>query len=88
MDFDFLSKKDLKNKSKKKKENPKFSGSMVGAVLIFMTITALYLMISGSPKDVSEISISDLAKSINALEVKGILVEGEKLTITYRDDEV
>lgn len=86
MDFNFLNQKDLKNKGKKGKENPKFSGNMFGAILIFMTITALYLMIAGTPKDVPEISVSDLAKSISAGEVKNILVEGEKLTITYKND--
>ncbi len=88
MDFNFLNKKELKNKGKKGKENPKFSGSILGAILIFMTITALYLMISGVPKDVPNISISDLAKSVSAGQVKNILVEGEKLTITYKDDTI
>ncbi|MEK7088520.1 MAG: ATP-dependent zinc metalloprotease FtsH [Patescibacteria group bacterium] len=88
MDFNFLNQKDLKNKGKKGKQNPKFSGNMLGAILIFMTITALYLLISGTPKNILEISISDLAKSVSAGEVKSILVEGEKLTITYKDDTV
>ncbi len=88
MDFNFLNQKEPKNKGKKKKENPKFSGNLLGAILIFMTITALYLMISGTSKNVPEISISDLAKSVTAGEVKGILVEGEKLTVTYKDDSV
>jgi cell division protease FtsH len=88
MDFNFLNQKELKNKGKKIKENPKFSGNMLGAILIFMTITALYLMIAGTSKSVPEVAISDLAKSVSAGEVKSILVEGEKLTITYKDDSV
>ena len=88
MDFNFLSQKDIKNKGKKKQEIPKFSGNMLGAVLIFITITAFYLMISGTSKSVSEIPLSDLAKSVSAGEVKNILVEGEKLTITYKNDEI
>src|SRR3990167_365727 len=88
MDFNFLNPKDVKNKGKKRKENPKFSGNMLGSVLIFMTITALYLLISGNPQNVPEISISDLAKSVSAGEVKSILVAGEKLTITYKNDEI
>ena len=89
MDFNFLNQKEPKNKGKKGKENPKFSGSMLGAILIFMTITALYLMITGiSENNVTEISISDLAKSVSVGEVKNILVEGEKLTITYKDDSI
>jgi len=88
MDFNFLNQKNLKNKGKKGKENPKFSGNIIGAVLIFMIITALYLVISGTPKNIPEIPVSDLAKSVIALEVKNILVEGEKLTITYKNDEI
>jgi len=88
MDFNLLNQKEPKGKGKKGKETPKFSGSILGAILIFMTITALYLMISGTPKSTTEISISELAKSMTAGEVKNILVEGEKLTITYKNDEV
>ncbi|MFA5937164.1 MAG: ATP-dependent zinc metalloprotease FtsH [Candidatus Paceibacterota bacterium] len=88
MDFNLLNQKEPKGKGKKGKETPKFSGSILGAILIFMTITALYLMISGTPKTSTEISISELAKSVTAGEVKNILVEGEKLTITYKNDEI
>ena len=88
MDFNFLNQKDIKNKGKKGKDVPKFSGNMLGAVLIFITITAFYLMLSGTSKSVSEIPVSDLAKSVSAGEVKNILVEGEKLTITYKNDEI
>lgn len=87
MDLNFLNQKSSQNKGKKKKET-KFSGSIAGALLIFMLITALYLAISGNTKTVKEIPISDLAKSVSAGEVKKILVEGEKLTITYQNDEV
>ncbi len=89
MDFNFLNQKDQgnkKNKGKKGKENPKFSGSILGSILIFMTITALYLMISSTSTITPEVSISDLAKSVQSGDVKGIVVEGEKLTITYKDD--
>ena len=85
MDFNFLNQK---NKGKKSKEVPKFSGSMFGAILIFMIITALYLVISGSPESTTEVFISDLAKNVTAGEVKSILVEGEKLTVTYKDNTV
>ena len=88
MDFNFLNEKGLKNKGRKKKENPKFSGSILGAVLIFMTITALYLMVSTAGKPVPEVSLSDMAKSVSAGDVKNIVIEGEKLTVTYKNDEV
>ena len=88
MDFNFLNQKNLKEKGKKGKQPPKFSGNIMGAVLIFMIITALYLMISDTSKNAPEVSISDLAKSISVREVRSILVEGEKLTITYKNDEI
>lgn len=89
MDFNLLNKK-VPNKGKKGKKGKesKFSGSIAGAILIFMLITALYLVVSDNTKEVPEISVSDLAKSVSIGEVKKVLIEGEKLTITYKNDEV
>jgi cell division protease FtsH len=53
-----------------------------------MLITALYLVVAGDGKMVAEVAISDLAKSVQMGEVKNILVEGDKLTITYQNAEV
>jgi len=88
MDFNFLNKKGLQNKGKKSPKPVKFSSSIVGSVFIFMLITAVYLVVSDSAKIIPEIPISDLAKSVSAGEVKNIVVEGDKLTITYQNDEV
>jgi cell division protease FtsH len=89
MDFNFLNKNVTPNKGKKGKRESKFSGSIMGAVLIFMLITAVYLTISGSvQKKAPEISISDLAKNVSEGSVKKIIVEGESLEITYNDDTV
>ena len=75
-------------KRNKGKKQPNFSGNILGAILIFMIITALYLLISTSSNTTQEVSISDLAKSVEAGEVKSVLVEGDSLTITYKNDEV
>ncbi|MBU0612349.1 ATP-dependent zinc metalloprotease FtsH [Patescibacteria group bacterium] len=88
MDFNLLNQKKAPNKGKKGKGGSKFSGSIAGAILIFMLITALYLVVSDNTKNVPETPLSDLAKSVSAGEVKKILVEGEKLTITYKNDEI
>lgn len=69
-----------------KKSN--FGVSVAGAILFFMLITGLYLLVSGSGKTIPEVAISDLAKSVSAGEVKNILVEGDKLTITYQNNDV
>jgi len=88
MDFNFLNKKNIEKKVKKSMKGPNFSGSIAGAILIFMVITALYLVISGLPKASPEVSISDLAKSVSVGDVKKIVVEGGDLTITYKNADV
>jgi cell division protease FtsH len=89
MDFNFFNKKrGQNNKGKGGKKETKLSTSIVGALFIFMLITALYLWIGGTPKTIPEVPISDLAKSVSVGEVKKILVEGDKLSITYTNDEV
>lgn len=84
MDFNFLNNK----KDKKGKQGGSFWGSITGMFFIFMIITALYLVISTNYKEVTQVTISDLANSVSAGDVKKILVEGEKLSITYNNDEV
>lgn len=91
MDFNFFKKKIIGNKEsngKKGRKETKLSTSIFGVVFIFMLITALYIVVAGDTKTVPEVSISDLAKSVSAGEVKKILVEGDKLEITYTNDEV
>lgn len=87
MDFNFLNKKDGSGKGKKGNNGLNFSGSIAGAIFIFMVITALYLVISDVPKESTEIPISDLAKSVDAQEVRKIEVSGESLIITYNNEE-
>lgn len=88
MDFNFLNKNSAQNKGKKSKEGTNFGNSVAGTVVIFMLITALYLVVSDNQKIIPEIPISVLAKSVSDGEIKKILVEGDKLTITYQNDEV
>ena len=86
MDFNFLNKNNSQNKGKKEKTGGSFGGSIAGAIMIFMLITALYLVVSNTKKAVPGIPISVLAKNVSAGEVKKILIEGENLTITYQND--
>ncbi len=88
MEFNLKNKKDRKGKGKNDKKGTGFSGSIAGAVLVFMILTALYLAISGTPKNVPQVSISDLAKSISAGDVTSISVETNDLTITYKNGDV
>ncbi len=87
MDFNFLKKKVGQNGGKKKRET-KLSTSILGAVFVFMLITAVYILVSGNNKKTPEVSISDLANSVSVGEVREILVEGDTLSITYTNDEV
>lgn len=90
MDFN-LFKKNLgggkRGNGKQQKNETKLSTSILGALFIFMLITAVYIVISGDTKKIPEVSISDLAKSVSAGEVKQIIVEGDKLSVTYTNDE-
>ena len=88
MDFNFLNQKDPQDKGKKAKKKSKWSGSLAGAVFFFMLITALYLVVTGSGKTTPSVSISDLANSVIAGNVKTIVVEGDQLNITYQDGSV
>ncbi|MES2023085.1 MAG: ATP-dependent zinc metalloprotease FtsH [Patescibacteria group bacterium] len=87
----FFNQKDQKNMGmpkKKGEKEPKFAGSIAGAILFFMLLTGLYLVISdNSAKPTTEVSISDLAKSVSAGEVKGITVETDKLSIEYKNGD-
>lgn len=88
MEFNFLNQKNQQNKGKKDPKANGWGGSLLGALLFFMLITALYLAVSGETNVIPEVAISDLAKSVEAGEVKSIMVEGDKLSITYTNDEV
>src|SRR3989344_6098885 len=88
MDFNFLNKKEQSPKGKKPPKQPRFAGNILGAVLFFILITALYLAVSGGEKETAEISISELAQHVVATEVDNIEVAGDKLVVTYRSGEV
>ena len=92
MNLNFLNQKEdkgkSKNKPKKEKDGFKFLGNASGAVLVFMVIIALYLVVGDTSKAVVQVPVSDVAKSVSMGEVKKLLVEGEKITVTYQDDTV
>src|SRR5476649_979783 len=88
MDFNFLGQKNTQNKGKKAGKPAGWGGSIAGALLFFLLITGAYLLISGDGKVTPEVSISDLAKSVQAGDVKNITVEGDDLTITYQNNDI
>jgi len=88
MDFNFLDPKEQSGRGKKAPRPSRFTGNILGAVVFFMLITALYLVVSDRQPTIPEIPISELAQNISAGTVRNILVAGDKLTITYKNDEV
>ena len=88
MDFNFLDPKEQSGRGKKAPRPSRFTGNILGAIVFFMLITALYLAVSDRQPTTPEIPISELAQNISAGAVRNILVAGDKLTITYRNDEV
>lgn len=84
MDFNFLGSENPETPPKKKRES-RFSGSITGAIVIFMLITALYLILANPEGKLEETTISAVAQSVAVGEVKNILIEGDKLTVTYQD---
>lgn len=88
MDFNFLNKDNKEGGSKKRRKNTSMSGQIAGAIMIFMIITALYLVVSGDTQSKVEIPVSELAQDVSQGLVKNILVSGDALTITYTNDEV
>lgn len=85
MDFNFLNQKEPAGKGKRPPKQSKFSSNILGAVIFFMLITALYLAVTDGQKSAEEISISQLAQDVSAEKVSEILVEGDKLNVAYRD---
>jgi cell division protease FtsH len=83
MDLNFFNQKEKQGKGSKAQPGGNFSGSIIGALFIFMLITALYLTFSGESKIKPEIPISELAQNVSAGQVEKIVVEGDKLSITY-----
>lgn len=79
------SNKDKKNKGKK---DSGFMNKLWSVFFIFLALIALYSIISDrAAKKPEEISLSTLSQKIKAGEVKGIVVEGDKLNITLNDTD-
>lgn len=87
MQLNFGKQNNKGKKKKGKKKDPKMSSSIASTILIFMLIMAAYLVLFDDQKEVKEIPLSELAANVKEGEVNNILVEGDKLTITYAEGE-
>ncbi len=83
MQFNFSGKK-----NNKKKDSGSLTSSIGTTILIFMLLTALYLVLDKNSTPIAEIPISQLANNVSNGEVKKITVEGDELEILYQNEEV
>ena len=84
--------KNIEKKPKNKKKNPSPKRSIFntvsGALLIFISIIALYSIVQKDVSNPSTISLTELANDINASKVSEITVQTDDLTVTYKDKTV
>src|SRR3989344_741975 len=57
------------------------------ALVIFLFLVSIYSLYSGSSKSAEEVSLSTLAQDISLNKVSEITVTGDKLEITYTNEE-
>ncbi len=79
-----------KPKNKKKKSSPQKSllSTVIGGLLIFISIIALYSIVQQNVSSPSTISLTELANDINASKVSQITVQTDDLTVTYKDKTI
>ncbi len=70
----------------KQPEAPQFMKNIAIAIIIFMLISAAYIVVNGKANTTKDVSISEIAKHVNAGEVKSIKVEGDKLKVLLKDE--
>lgn len=76
-----------KNKKENKSVGKSFLGNFLITVLIIFFIISVFPMISGGNKK-EEISISDLAKSVESGDIKQIVVKTSSIEAVFKDDIV
>lgn len=80
--------KNLNKKPKKSPEKASFSSYIFGAIFLFLALTFLYSIFTGENKESKTISLTEVARIINAEEVKQIVVSGNDLEITKNDETI
>lgn len=65
-----------------------FANKMLGALFIFMLISGLYSLITGSTKAPEEITLTQLASEISSGNVKEVKVDGSDLEVKFKNDAI
>lgn len=63
-----------------------FSSYIFGAIFLFLALSFLYSLFTGTNTDTKTVSLTEVARTITAGEVKQIVVAGNTLEITKKDD--
>ena len=89
---------DIFNTQEPKKKGPKkgpglpnrqqFLSNILSVVLILLILSTVYSMISESQTKIEEISISELATDISKGLISKVIIEGDKITATYKEGDV
>ena len=79
-----------KKPNKQQGNEPKktsLSSYIIGAILLFFALSFVYSLFTGNDtSDTKNVSLSEVARSITAGEVKDIVVTGNSLEVTKQDD--
>ena len=65
-----------------------FSKNILAALLTLMTLVGVYSLLADQIKQIPETSLSQLAKDINAGNVRAIVVQGNDIEIVFNDNSV
>lgn len=71
---------------KKPGDRNTFTNNILGAILVFLAIIALYTYTAGPSIDVQKISITELASDVAAGKVTEISVSEDQVEATYKDN--
>ncbi len=72
----------------KKPKKSSFSGYIFGAIFLFLALSFIYSLVTGGNSESKVISLTEVARTITDGEVKQIVVAGNTLEITKKDDTV
>ncbi len=62
-----------------------FWNNILSTLLLLMLLTSVYSYVTNRMETPKEITVSDIAGQVKAHEVKGLVIRGEKIEVTYID---
>ncbi|HRH31429.1 MAG TPA: AAA family ATPase, partial [Candidatus Paceibacterota bacterium] len=75
------------NPEKKEPKKSSFSNYIFGAIFLFLALSFLYSLVNGNGNaETKTVSLTEVARTINAGEVKQIVVSGNTLEIVKKDE--